>query len=103
MPNDLKNIKTIKWAFYKNDHFENFNTDMTALINELENIFSSEPDLEELKDMVEHFDPELEVAADERLGAMSNMGTYITQPHITGMATWIYHGDIGGVGNGDNN
>ncbi|KAI1377245.1 prion-inhibition and propagation-domain-containing protein [Hypoxylon crocopeplum] len=140
MPNDLKKIRarlreclrrrrvqvaktvdSLKWVFYKRDHFQKFVTDMSALIQELENLLSedareklrelsneeckgiSKPNLEELKDIAQECDPWLEDAVDEKLENAPGAGTYITQSYNTGMVTGIHKGDVNGVSNGNNN
>ncbi|KAI9932531.1 hypothetical protein ASPWEDRAFT_33430 [Aspergillus wentii DTO 134E9] len=137
LPIDLKKIRTrfmeslrkrkvqavkvgesIKWVFYKKEHFDKFVANISELLDGLEKTIPEEDreklrqlsdeeckgisksNMEELKDIVEGCDPWLESSVDEKLA--SGAGTVINQSHNTGSTVGIHHGDNKGVSYGAN-
>ncbi|KAL6878571.1 prion-inhibition and propagation domain-containing protein [Trichoderma novae-zelandiae] len=110
-----KAVDSMKWAFYKRDHFDRFIADVSYLTESLESLISEEdkaklrelsseeckginkPNLEELKDIAQGCDPMMEDAADEALKNARGGGTYFTQSHNTGIVTGVNHGKITGT------
>lgn len=115
----IKANEGIKWVFYKKDQFDKFVTNISGLLDSLEQtipederpklrVLSDEEckgisiaNLEDLKDIVAGCDPWLESVIDEKLNA-SNASTVINQSHNTGSTVGIHHGDNKGISYGAN-
>lgn len=110
-------VQSLKWAFYKKEHFESFVIEISGLVESLEQLFPSEDNkqmlrelsdeeckeigktnLKSLKPIVEGLDPWLEEAVEvEFQKKAAGETTYnINQSHIKGHATGVHHGDVNG-------
>ncbi|KAK7744366.1 hypothetical protein SLS62_010221 [Diatrype stigma] len=103
-------FESIKWVFYKKEHFDKFIASISELINDLEKFIAEDTRgrlrklsdeeckgigksyLEELKDIIEGCDPWLESSVDQRLGA-DGSGTVINQSHNTGHTVGVHKGE----------
>ncbi|KAL6700443.1 prion-inhibition and propagation domain-containing protein [Trichoderma pleuroticola] len=105
-----KVVDSLKWAFYKRDHFDRFITDIASLTDTLESLLTegdkqkllelsndeckgiNKPNLEELKDIAQDCDPSIEKAADEALKNARGGVNYVTQSHNTGNVMGVNNG-----------
>ncbi|UKZ73279.1 hypothetical protein TrVFT333_000922 [Trichoderma virens FT-333] len=105
-----KAVDSLKWAFYKRDHFDRFIMDISSLTDNLESLMPdsdrqkllelsndeckgiNKPNLEDLKDIAQNCDPSLENAADEALKNTRGGANYVTQSHITGNVMGVNNG-----------
>ncbi|KAK8255147.1 prion-inhibition and propagation-domain-containing protein [Phyllosticta capitalensis] len=118
----VKAVESLKWAFYKKEHFETFITDINGLIKTLEELFPAEENkaklrelsseeckaigktnLKSLKPIVKDCDPWLEEAVEaEFQKKASGETTYnINMSRIKGTATGVHNGNVNGQTIGD--
>ncbi|KAE8151677.1 prion-inhibition and propagation-domain-containing protein [Aspergillus avenaceus] len=115
-----KFFKSIKWVFYKKEHFDRFVRDISELIEGLEQAIPendrqrlqqlseeecrdiSKAGLEELKSIVDECDPWLGKSVEEALGAGVGAGNVFYMSRNRGHVVGIHHGDNKGVNYGDN-